>query len=121
MTVGEARSQDDMRSGSSMPPRPVLRMSDEWREYFLALLHRDPRFASGRRYLRSDVVSVLRRLVPADTRVLEVGVAAGHVLASLPNAVRHGIDLLPEAVAMARRLDPAMRIEVGDILEWSSP
>jgi SAM-dependent methyltransferase len=120
MTAGEGQSLDEMRDAPRRGSAPEFSISREWREYFLALLHHDPRFAGGRRYLRSDVTSVMRRLIPADTRVLEVGVAGGHILASLPNEVRHGIDLLPEAVAMARRLDPAMRIQIGDALEFSS-
>jgi SAM-dependent methyltransferase len=91
-----------------------------WRDYFLALLQREPRFAEGRRYLRSDVISVLRRLIPEDARVLEVGVGGGHVLAALPNRVRHGIDILPEAVDAARRLDTTSRIELADVLRWRS-
>jgi SAM-dependent methyltransferase len=121
MRIGEARSPDEGRNGSNPPANPGLHIGHDWREYFLALLRRDPRFASGRRYLRSDVISVMRRLIPSDARVLEVGVGAGHVLASLPNAVRHGIDWLPEAVAAARGLDASMRIELGNVLEFTSP
>jgi SAM-dependent methyltransferase len=75
----------------------------------------------GRRYLRADISSVMRRLIPGDARVLEVGCGAGQLLAALPNAVRHGIDMLPEAVAAAHRLDPAMRVELGEVLTFSTP
>src|SRR5271165_1342217 len=97
---------------------PVL--PEAWRDYFLALLARDPRFSSGRRLLRRDIASVMRRVVPDDARVLEVGVGGGHLLAALPNAVRHGIDVLPEAIAAARARDPAMRVALGDVLTFSS-
>jgi len=63
----------------------------------------------------------MRRLIPGDARVLEVGCGAGQLLAALPNAVRHGIDMLPEAVAAAHRLDPAMRVELGEVLTFSTP
>jgi SAM-dependent methyltransferase len=66
-------------------------------------------------------MSVMRRLIPGDARVLEVGCGAGQLLAALPNAVRHGIDMLPEAVAAAHRLDPAMRVELGEVLTFSTP
>ena len=56
-------------------------LAPAWREYFLALLHNQPRFVARRRYLRSDIAGVMRRLIPEDTRVLEVGVG-GDVLAS---------------------------------------
>lgn len=64
---------------------------------------------------------MMRRLIPGDARVLEVGCGAGQLLAALPNAVRHGIDMLPEAVAAAHRLDPAMRVELGEVLTFSTP
>jgi SAM-dependent methyltransferase len=99
-----------------MADEPISR---EWRDYFLALLRRDPRFASGRRFLRGDIISAMRRLVPEDARVLEVGIGGGHLLAALPNVVRHGIDVLPEAVAAARRLDSNMRVELGDVLTFA--
>src|SRR5690242_19862463 len=62
----------------------------------------------------------MHRLIPADARVLEVGCGAGELLAALPNTVRHGIDALPEAVEAARRRDPTMRVEVGEVLSFSS-
>jgi SAM-dependent methyltransferase len=116
---GDARSAGagDATNGST-PLGAAL--SPEQRSYFLSLLQRDPRFASGRRYLRGDIVSVMRRLIPGDVSVLEVGTGGGHVLAALPNAVRHGIDLLPEAVQAARQLDPTMRVEAGDVLTFAS-
>jgi len=100
-------------SGAAVPP--------EWRAYFLALLHDQPRFVARRRYLRKDIAGVMRRLIPDDARVLEVGVGAGHVLAALPNDVRHGVDVLAEAVDAARRLDPAMRVELADVVTFHSP
>jgi 2-polyprenyl-3-methyl-5-hydroxy-6-metoxy-1,4-benzoquinol methylase len=96
-------------------------LAPEWLDHFRALLKDDPRFAGARRYLRSDICSVMRRLVPEEARVFEAGVGAGHVLAALPNRVRHGIDLLPEAVRAARLTDPGMRVELGDALTFARP
>jgi SAM-dependent methyltransferase len=105
---------DVARSASvSVPPK--------WREYFLQNLQHEPRFPNGRRFLRRHISGVLRRLIPDDARVLELGVGGGHLLASLPNRVRDGIDILPEAVEAARRRDPAMRIRLADALTFSSP
>lgn len=88
-------------------------LSDAWRRYFGSLLT-EPRFPSQRRFLRRDIATTMRRLVPSDARVLEVGVGTGHVLASLPNSVRWGVDALPEAVSAARSLDPALHISRED-------
>jgi SAM-dependent methyltransferase len=92
----------------------------EWRSYFLQLLH-EPRFPAGRRFLRRDIGETMRRLVPKDARVLEVGVGAGHVLAGLPNEVRWGIDVLPEAVAATRSLDSRLHVEQKDVRDMALP
>ena len=110
---GPTAATDAPTSDAALPPA--------WREYFLALLQDEPRFVARRRYLREDIGGVMRRLIPEDTRVLEVGVGGGHILAALPNDVRHGIDVLPEAIDAARRLDPAMQLELGDVLAFKSP
>ncbi|HEY4016020.1 MAG TPA: glycosyltransferase [Polyangiaceae bacterium] len=116
--VDAGNSQDDEAAAVSGAECPL---APEWQEYFRALVGRDPRFAGARRYLRDDICAVMRRLVPEDARVLEVGAGAGHVLAALPNAVRHGIDILPEAVKVARETDPSMRIDRADALTFSAP
>jgi SAM-dependent methyltransferase len=90
-------------------------LAPEWRRHFLALLGKGRRFESAREYLRKDVAGVMRRVVPRDGRVLEVGVGTGQVLAALPNAERHGIDLLPEAIDAARRVDASATLRVADI------
>jgi SAM-dependent methyltransferase len=90
-------------------------LSPEWREHFLALLGKSPRFASAREFLRTDIASVMRRIVPGEGRVLEVGVGTGHVLGALPNRERHGIDLLVESIEASRRVDPSLTLQVADI------
>ncbi|MDP9149053.1 MAG: glycosyltransferase [Myxococcota bacterium] len=120
MFVSE-RQKDVDPPREAAPPKPDGGMTPEWRTYFLALLRRDPRFASGRRFLRKDIAAVMRRLIPADARVLEVGVGGGHLLAGLPNATRHGIDLLEEAVVAARQLDPGANVRRADVLTFSFP
>jgi SAM-dependent methyltransferase len=118
MAADTRRALERLDEGDLGPECPLPR---EWQDYFRALVGRDPRFAGARRYLRGDIAAVMRRLVPDDARVLEVGVGAGHVLAALPNRVRHGIDILPEAVRVARETDPSMRIERADALTFSAP
>jgi SAM-dependent methyltransferase len=61
----------------------------------------------------------MSRLISREAKVLEVGTGGGHVLAALPNPVRHGIDVLPEAVDAARWLDPTMDVQVDDALTFS--
>ena len=112
----QALNGDATAAGGIAPWNTAL--PPDWREYFVALLQDQPRFVARRRYLRSDISSVMRRLIPEDTRVLEVGVGGGHVLSALPNAVRDGIDVLPEALRAAQRRDPAMRLELGDVLTF---
>ena len=78
-------SDPDVAKGASVSVSP------RWREYFLQNLRQEPRFPSGRRFLRQHINDVLRGLIPEDARVLELGVGGGHLLASLPNRVRDGM------------------------------
>jgi len=56
----------------------------------------------------------MRSAIHHDDCVLEAGLGQGALLASLPNEVRWGIDILPEAVDKALDLDPTMRVSVAD-------
>jgi SAM-dependent methyltransferase len=89
-------------------------LTPEWREHFLKVLLRSPRFEGPRRFLQNDLSLALRDLIHQDASVLEAGVGSGKLLASLPNQVRWGIDILPEAVNVARELDPTMQLKVAD-------
>src|SRR5262249_25336928 len=77
-------------------------------EHFLNLVQRAPRFDGARRYLQKDLAAAFGQLVHHDASVMEAGVGGGKLLGSLPNAVRWGVDILPEAVTIARELDPTM-------------
>jgi len=59
-----------------------------------------------------DLQSALARVIPADATVLEAGSGLGDLLASLPNAVRKGIDFLPEMVDRARARHPGITFDV---------
>ncbi len=101
--------RDDLLMGAASTLDPA------WAEYFRRLVLRQPR---GRRraYLNADIAKTLAGAIHKDARVLEVGVGRGEILAKLPNEIRHGIDILPEAVRVARDRDPRMHIELGDAL-----
>jgi SAM-dependent methyltransferase len=90
--------------------------SPEWMDYFRRLIARPARLSGRQRFLQRDLSGALSRAIHKDAEVLEVGVGAGEILASLPNGVRHGIDVLPEAVAKARARDPRMRITLANAL-----
>src|SRR5260370_38545809 len=79
-----------------------------WREHFLRVLSRSPRFGGPRRFLQKDIAAALGQAIHRDASVLEAGVGGGHLLAALPNEGRWGIDLLPEAVEPAGRLGPTV-------------
>jgi len=100
---------------------PPANLDPRWRDYFSRLLSRSPRFDEPRRLLQADVLHALQRLIPRDARVLEVGVGRGAILAGLPNSVRHGIDIMPEAAEHTSSVDPSMTISVADALTFASP
>jgi SAM-dependent methyltransferase len=100
---------------------PGASLAPEWREHFLRLVQNPLRFSGPRNYLRRDIRSAMRRLVPQDASVLEAGAGNGQLLADLPNEKRHGVDVLPEAVQVARARDPKMTVEEADALTFQSP
>jgi SAM-dependent methyltransferase len=107
-------------NGSLHPSEPEEAATDRipldaaWHEHFLHLVQRAPRFDGPRRYLQRDLATAFGQLVHHDASVLEAGVGGGKLLGSLPNAVRWGVDILPEAVNIARELDPTLHLSVAD-------
>jgi len=98
--------------------------SDEttaWRRYFERYATERPRFPGAADFLRRDFAETMRRLIPGDARVLEVGSGVGETLAALAHPVRHGIDLTPAAVDAARLRHPDLRVELGDALTFARP
>jgi SAM-dependent methyltransferase len=100
--------------GTSPPPSRAEVLEASWRAYY-ARGSAPPRHPSARGAMRRALEATLARLVPSDATVLEAGCGEGDLLASLPNAVRHGVDYLPELVAAARARHPALTFEVGDV------
>ncbi len=105
--------------GVAVNGRPVIvatREDDAWRNYFERSAREQPRFTIGARYLRRDVAMSLARSVPRDAKVLDAGCGRGDTLALLPNAVRHGVDCVPAAVAAAQAKHPELDVCVDDAL-----
>ena len=55
--------------------------------------------------------------MPEGAKVLEVGCATGHLLATLRPAEGLGVDLSPEMVHLARQRHPELRFEVGEAMD----
>ena len=102
-------------------PTPASDETTAWRRYFERYATERPRFPGAADFLRRDFAATMRRLIPGDARVLEVGSGAGETLAALANPVRHGIDLTPAAVEAARLRHPDVRVELGDALTFARP
>jgi SAM-dependent methyltransferase len=102
------------RPSDALEPAEVL--PPEWVAYFRKVLAPSSHLERERALLQQDISEALGRAVHKDARVLEAGVGRGGLLASLPNRVRHGVDVLPEAVDVARELDPRMKLTVANAL-----
>jgi SAM-dependent methyltransferase len=89
-------------------------LASAWREYYARADREGPRHPAARDFLVEDLKGALGRLVPPDGSVLEVGCAAGDLLAALPNRARTGVDARPEAIAEARRRHPGITFAVGE-------
>ena len=111
------------QNGHSFAPRAVAptREDDAWRRYFERTALDEPKYPWGTRHLRRDVAETMRRVVPSDARVLEVGCGLGETLAALSNTVREGIDVTPAAVARANERHPELSITEGDVLKLHRP
>jgi SAM-dependent methyltransferase len=104
----------DAGSDVPLPPSRAEALEAAWRAYYAGAAE-PPRHPAARSAMQRDLASALARLIPSDASVLEAGSGDGDLLASLPNAVRHGVDYLPEIVAAARARHPGLSFEVGDL------
>ena len=113
---GRAVSHDGGKGAEAARHEPSRAEALEaaWRAYYAGAAEPPPHPAA-RGAMRRDLEAALARLIPADASVLEAGSGDGDLLASLPNAVRHGVDYLPEVVAAARARHPGLSLEVGDV------
>src|SRR5580693_4059404 len=104
----------DLAGEARLAPSRAEALEAAWRAYWGGAAEPPPHPAA-RTAMHRDLEAALARLIPVDASVLEAGSGDGALLASLPNAVRHGIDYLPEVVAAARARHPGLSFEVGDV------
>jgi 2-polyprenyl-3-methyl-5-hydroxy-6-metoxy-1,4-benzoquinol methylase len=104
--------------GVSSPPTPAPSRTEAlaaaWKAYYQRVGHEAPRHPAAKDFMDRDLAQALGRMIPNDASVLEVGCGAGDLLASLPNRVRVGVDLRPEAVAEARQRHPDLQFAVTE-------
>jgi 2-polyprenyl-3-methyl-5-hydroxy-6-metoxy-1,4-benzoquinol methylase len=102
------------------PPPPAAApsrteaLAAAWRAYYERVEHEAPRHPAAKDFMDRDLAQALGRMIPNDASVLEVGCGAGDLLASLPNRVRVGVDMRPEAVAVARQRHPELQFAVAE-------
>jgi SAM-dependent methyltransferase len=102
------------------PRAPAQADEGAWQRWFREEAGTEPRFPLAQKFLRRDLAEALRRAVPTDARVLEVGVGTGSTLAALSNRVRAGIDYSASAVRGARERHPELDLAEGDALSFQS-
>ncbi len=115
-TAGSTTNGHSIRSPYVAPPETPEQ--DAWRRHFVRSASEEARFNVASSFLRRDFIEVMQRLIPSDARVLEAGAGRGDTLAALPNAVRHGIDITPEALENAKRKHPELELAQGDALTF---
>ncbi len=108
--------------GSGSLPSPVgLRpgspeaLQAAWADYFHRVAFEPPRHPAARKFLDEDLRATLRRWIPADASVVEVGCRTGDLIAALPNRERVGIAPSLELAAEAQRRHPEINFEVGKV------
>ena len=108
--------------GSESLPSPVgLRpgspeaLQAAWADYFNRVAFEPPRHPAAREFLDEDLRATLRRWIPADASVVEVGCRTGDLITALPNQERVGIAPSIELAAEAQRRHPEISFEVGKV------
>jgi SAM-dependent methyltransferase len=101
------------RAAAPLAPSRTEALEAAWRAYY-GRAGEPPRRPGARDFMHRDLAAALARLIPSDATVLEAGSGEGDLLAALPNAVRAGIDYLPDVVERARARHPDIRFSVAD-------
>ncbi len=83
-------------------------LSPAWEEYFLRAAARGPAHPAARQFLERDLRETLKRWIPADASVLDVGCGTGALLAALPNHERLGLTTSAEIAAKATSEHPGL-------------
>jgi Glycosyl transferase family 2/Methyltransferase domain len=110
-----------MRGSGSFPSPAGLRhgspeaLAAAWTDYFRRMAFERPRHPAARDFLDEDLRATLRRWIPADASVVEMGCRTGDLIAALPNQERLGIAPSAELAAEAKRRHPEITFEVGDV------
>ncbi len=107
-------------SGPFPSPVPLRPGSPEaleaaWADYFHRTALEPPRHPAARDFLDEDLRATLRRWIPADASVVEVGCCTGDLIAALPNRERVGIAPLTDLAAQAQRRHPEVTFEVAKV------
>ena len=86
-----------------------------WADYFHRMAFERPRHPAARDFLDEDLRATLRRWIPADASVVEVGSRTGDLIAALPNPERVGIVPSTDLAEQAQRRHPEVAFEVGKV------
>lgn len=97
--------------GGPSPASPEALAAD----YFHRTAFEPPRHPAARDFLDEDLRATLRRWIPADASVVEVGCCTGDLVAALPNRERLGIAQAADLAAEAGRRHPEIAFEVGRV------
>lgn len=77
--------------------------------YFNQVAPELSKWRSRNRYYYNDLIRLHRFLIPAGSRVLEIGCGTGNLLEALAPEVGIGVDISPAAVNLAQRQHPRLR------------
>jgi SAM-dependent methyltransferase len=102
---------------STVREASVYGLDPAWQEYFLRAASSAPPHPAAREFLDRDLCETLRRWIPADASVLDVGCGTGALLAALPNRERLGLATSAEIAARARGEHPDLAIEACPLQE----
>ena len=106
-------SQSSPSPAEPSPGSPEA-LAAAWADYFHRLAFEPPRHPAARDFVDEDLRATLRRWIPADASVLEVG-SRGDLVAALPNQERLGIAQSADLAAEAGRRHPEITFEVGSV------
>jgi SAM-dependent methyltransferase len=90
-------------------------LTEAWQEYYRKAAFETPAHPAARDFLERDLRDTLKRWIPADAAVLDVGCGTGELLASLPNSERVGLESMPAIAEEARRRHPELCIAGSDV------
>ena len=112
-------SESSPSPAGSGPGSPEA-LAKAWADYFHRMAFEPPRHPAARDFLDEDLRATLRRWIPVDASVVEVGCRTGDLVGALPNQERVGIAYSSELAAEAQRRHPEITFEVGRV-ECLSP